>query len=59
MTDVPDLGVFHSWPVVLPKITFIRVKTPSSTNLSALRLINPLSPKCDQHQISPCNINVL
>ena len=22
-------------------------------------LINPLSPKSDQHQISPCNINAL
>ena len=23
------------------------------------RFVNPLSPKSDQHQISPCNINAL
>ena len=24
-----------------------------------LTMLNPLSPKCDQHQISPCNISAL
>ena len=24
-----------------------------------MKIINPLSPKCDQHPISPCNINAL
>ena len=28
-------------------------------NSTALALINPLSPKSDQHQISPCNIHAL
>ena len=23
------------------------------------KIVNPLSPKSDQHQISPCNINAL
>ena len=40
-------------------------KTPSQhyficTHLDArMKIINPLSPKSDQHQISPCNINAL
>ena len=25
----------------------------------SLVLVNPLSPKSDQHQVSPCNINAL
>ena len=31
----------------------------ASENSTALALINPLSPKSDQHQNSPCNINAL
>ena len=31
----------------------------ASENSTALALINPLSPKSDQHQNSPCKINAL
>ena len=30
-----------------------------NTQVVVSSLLNPLSPKSDQHQISPCNINAL
>ena len=35
------------------------VDTGSKYEIISSELFNPLSPKSDQHQISPCNINAL
>ena len=40
-------------------LTFIVESSIVGTELSFFKGLNPLSPKSDQHQISPCNINAL
>ena len=37
----------------------LALKSHWDAHADALNIINPLSPKRDQHQISPCNINAL
>ena len=37
----------------------LALKSHWDAHADALNIINPLSPKRDQHQISPCNINTL
>ena len=45
------LAEFHS---------FFATKSPNVSRFMAeLFKVSPLSPKSDQHQISPCNINAL
>ena len=35
------------------------IKKNNNNKISQFHFVNPFSPKSDQHQISPCNINTL
>ena len=64
--DDDVLGISHH-QVVFSLILNLKVQSNlavrefyvSNIKWSSLVKVNPLSPKSDQHQISPCNINAL
>ena len=43
---------------LLDYVTAIK-KKKNNNKISQFHFVNPFSPKSDQHQISPCNINTL
>ena len=64
--DDDVLGISHHQVVFSLILNFkvqsnlaVREFYVSNIKWSSLVKVNPLSPKSDQHQISPCNINAL
>ena len=58
-TRPKELVIFIDLPKLVSKNHLFRPLFTTAHHYKALLTINPLGPKSDQHQISPCNINAL